>query len=164
MISKKESIQNKIMTREALAHLCAGWRVKGYRIVFTNGVFDLLHKGHITILLEAAAAGDRLVTGLNTDASVQRLKGPSRPVQEQDDRAFIMASQAYVDAVTLFDEDTPLELIRAIKPDVIIKGGDYKPDQVVGKDIVESYGGEVVIVPLEEGRSTTNIIKKTSGD
>jgi len=164
MISKKESIQNKILTREALAHLCAGWRVKGYRIVFTNGVFDLLHKGHIAILLEAASAGDRLVIGLNTDASVQRLKGPSRPVQVQDDRALIMASQAYVDAVTLFDEDTPLELIKAIRPDVIVKGGDYTPDQVVGRDIVESYGGKVIIVPLEEGRSTTGIIRKTKGN
>jgi len=160
MISKKESIQNKVMSREALAHICAGWRIKGYRIVFTNGVFDLLHKGHAALLLEAASAGDRLVTGLNTDASVQRLKGPSRPVQHEDDRAFIMASQAYVDAVTLFGEDTPLELIQAIKPDVIIKGGDYTSDQVVGKEIVESYGGKVMIVPLEEGRSTTDIIRR----
>ena len=160
MISKKDSIQNKITDREALARICAGWRVKGYKIVFTNGVFDLLHKGHISILLEAAEAGDRLVVGLNTDNSVQRLKGPGRPLQNESDRAFIMAAQTYADAVTLFDEDTPLELIRAIKPDVIVKGGDYAPEEVVGKDIVESYGGKVMIVPLEEGRSTTGIIEK----
>ena len=108
MISKKDSIQNKITDREALARICAGWRVKGYKIVFTNGVFDLLHKGHISILLEAAEAGDRLVVGLNTDNSVQRLKGPGRPLQNESDRAFIMAAQTYADAVNLFDEDTPL--------------------------------------------------------
>ena len=163
MVSKQQSIENKIVTREVLAHLCAGWRVKGHKIVFTNGCFDLLHRGHIATLLAAAEAGDKVVVGLNTDASVQQLKGPTRPVQQEDDRAFIMAAQAYVDAVVLFGEETPLELIQAIQPDIIVKGGDYSPESVVGKDVVEARGGKVIIVPLEAGRSTTNIIGKMKG-
>lgn len=163
MVSKQQSIENKIVTREVLAHLCAGWRVKGHKIVFTNGCFDLLHRGHIATLLAAAEAGDKVVVGLNTDASVQQLKGPTRPVQQEDDRALIMAAQAYVDAVVLFGEETPLELIQAIQPDIIVKGGDYTPESVVGKDVVEARGGKVVIVPLEAGRSTTNIIGKMKG-
>lgn len=163
MVSKQQSIENKIVTREVLAHLCAGWRVKGHKIVFTNGCFDLLHRGHIATLLAAAEAGDKVVVGLNTDASVQQLKGPTRPVQQEEDRAFIMAAQAYVDAVVLFGEETPLELIQAIQPDVIVKGGDYTPESVVGKDVVAARGGKVVIVPLEADRSTTNIISKMKG-
>ncbi len=160
MVSKQQSIESKIVTREVLAHLCAGWRVKGHKIVFTNGCFDLLHRGHIATLLAAAEAGDKVVVGLNTDASVQQLKGPTRPMQQEDDRAFIMAAQAYVDAVVLFDEETPLELIQAIQPDIIVKGGDYTPESVVGKEVVAARGGKVVIVPLEADRSTTNIISK----
>ena len=160
MVSKQQSIENKIVTPEVLAHLCAGWRVKGHKIVFTNGCFDLLHRGHIATLLAAAEAGDKVVVGLNTDASVQQLKGPTRPVQQEDDRAFIMAAQAYVDAVVLFDEETPLEPIQAIQPDIIVKGGDYTPESVVGKEVVAARGGKVVIVPLEADRSTTNIISK----
>lgn len=160
MVSKQQSIENKIVTPEVLAHLCAGWRVKGHKIVFTNGCFDLLHRGHIATLLAAAEAGDKVVVGLNTDVSVQQLKGPTRPVQQEDDRAFIMAAQAYVDAVVLFGEETPLELINAIQPDIIVKGGDYTPESVVGKEVVAARGGKVVIVPLEADRSTTNIISK----
>jgi D-beta-D-heptose 7-phosphate kinase/D-beta-D-heptose 1-phosphate adenosyltransferase len=158
--SKKESIQDKIMSREALARLCAGWKVKSQKVVFTNGCFDILHPGHIQLLLQAAEAGDKLVLGLNTDASVKRLKGEGRPVNDEQSRALIMAAQLYVDAVTLFDEDTPLELIQAIHPDVIVKGGDYTPETVVGNDFVTSYGGEVVIVPTVEGFSTTSIINR----
>ena len=158
--SKKESVQDKIMSREELARLCAGWKVKSQKVVFTNGCFDILHPGHIQLLLQAAEAGDKLVLGLNTDASVKRLKGEGRPVNDEQSRALIMAAQLYVDAVTLFDEDTPLELIQAIHPDVIVKGGDYTPETVVGNDFVTSYGGEVVIVPTVEGFSTTSIINR----
>jgi D-glycero-beta-D-manno-heptose 1-phosphate adenylyltransferase len=158
--SKKESVQDKIMGREALARLCAGWKVKGQKVVFTNGCFDILHPGHLQLLLQAAELGDKLVLGLNTDASVKRLKGEDRPVNDEQTRALIMASQLYVDAVTLFDEDTPLELIQTIHPDVIVKGGDYTPETVVGNDYVTSYGGKVVIVPTVEGFSTTSIINR----
>lgn len=158
--SKKESVQDKIMSREALSHLCSGWRIKGYKIVFTNGCFDILHQGHVALLLEAAELGHKLVLGLNTDASVKKLKGPHRPINDEQSRALIMASQLYVDAVTLFEEDTPLELIQEIRPDVIVKGGDYTPETVVGNDFVSSYGGSVVIVPTVDGFSTTNIINK----
>lgn len=158
--SKKESVQDKIMSRGALSHLCSGWRIKGYKIVFTNGCFDILHQGHVALLLEAAELGHKLVLGLNTDASVKKLKGPHRPINDEQSRALIMASQLYVDAVTLFEEDTPLELIQEIRPDVIVKGGDYTPETVVGNDFVSSYGGSVVIVPTVDGFSTTNIINK----
>ena len=158
--SKKELVQDKIVSRETLAHLCAGWKVKGHKVVFTNGCFDILHPGHIQLLLEAAELGDKLVLGLNTDASVKRLKGEGRPVNDEQSRTLIMAAQLYVDAVSLFDEDTPLELIQAIHPDVIVKGGDYTPETVVGNDFVTSYGGKVVIVPTVEGFSTTSIINR----
>lgn len=158
--SKEEYVQDKIVSRESLAHLCAGWRVKGYKIVFTNGCFDILHQGHIHLLLAAAELGHKLILGLNTDASVKRLKGESRPINDEYSRTMVMASQLFVDAVTLFDEDTPLELIKAIRPDIIVKGGDYTPETVVGNDFVKTYGGEVVIVPTVEGFSTTNIINR----
>ena len=158
--SKKESVQDKIMGREALARLCAGWKVKGQKIVFTNGCFDILHPGHIQLLLQAAESGDKLVLGLNTDASVKRLKGEGRPVNDEQSRALIMAAQIYVDAVTLFDEDTPLQLIDAIRPDVIVKGDDYSEEQVVGGKEVKSWGGSVKLIPLVQGRSTSNLIKK----
>jgi rfaE bifunctional protein nucleotidyltransferase chain/domain len=158
--SKKELVQDKIISRETLGHLCAGWKVKGQKIIFTNGCFDILHQGHIQLLLDAAELGHKLVLGLNTDASVKRLKGEGRPVTDEQSRALLMASQLYVDAVTLFDEDTPMELIGAIRPDVIVKGGDYTPETVVGNDFVKSYGGEVVIIPTVEGYSTTAIIDR----
>jgi len=159
-LSKKESVQAKILSREAAARLCSGWKVKGHKIVFTNGCFDILHPGHIHLLLEAAAQGDRLILGLNTDASVKRLKGAGRPVNDEQSRALVIAAQAYVDAVTLFDEDTPLELIQSLRPDVIVKGGDYTPETVAGREVVDAYGGKVVIVPTLEGFSTTGIINR----
>ena len=139
----------------------AAWRaaVPG-RVVFTNGVFDLLHPGHVDLLVAARAAGDALVVGLNTDASVRRLKGPERPVRTEADRAYVLAALEMVDAVTLFSHDTPLELILALRPDVIVKGGDYTPDTVVGRREVEGWGGRVVIVPLTPGQSTTSIVEK----
>jgi D-beta-D-heptose 7-phosphate kinase/D-beta-D-heptose 1-phosphate adenosyltransferase len=134
-------------------------RARG-RVVFTNGVFDLLHPGHVDILSNARAQGDALVVGVNSDESVRRLKGPSRPVRNEHERAYVLAALRDVDAVVLFEQDTPLELIRRLRPDVLVKGGDYTRDTVVGADDVESWGGRVVIVPLVSGQSTTSIIEK----
>jgi rfaE bifunctional protein nucleotidyltransferase chain/domain len=128
-------------------------------VVFTNGVFDLLHAGHIDLLTAARALGDSLVVGLNTDASVHQLKGPTRPIHSEADRAYVVAALECVDAVTVFDEDTPLELIMALRPDVLVKGGDYTPDTIVGRAEVESWGGRVHVVPLTAGHSTTSIIE-----
>lgn len=140
----------------------ARWREGcGGTVVFTNGVFDLLHPGHIDVLFGARAQGDVLIVGLNSDASVRRLgKGPDRPVRTEAERAYVLAGLAAVDAVVVFDEDTPLELVRALQPDVIVKGGDYSPDTVVGADVVRDRGGRVVIIPLTPGQSTTSIIRK----
>lgn len=142
----------------------AAWRaaVPG-RVVFTNGVFDLLHPGHVDLLVAARAAGDALIVGLNTDDSVRRLKGPQRPVRSEADRAYVVAALEMVDAVTLFSHDTPLELILALRPDVLVKGGDYTPDTVVGRREVEGWGGRVLIVPLTPGQSTTSIVEKLRG-
>ncbi len=140
----------------------ARWRAsRGGTVVFTNGVFDLLHPGHIDVLTGARAQGDVLVVGVNSDASVRRLgKGPDRPVRTEAERAYVLAGLAAVDAVVVFDEDTPLELVRALQPDVIVKGGDYAPDTVVGADVVQARGGRVVIIPLTPGQSTTAIIAR----
>jgi rfaE bifunctional protein nucleotidyltransferase chain/domain len=133
------------------------------RVVFTNGVFDLLHPGHIDVLLGARRHGDALVVGLNSDASVKRLKGPDRPVRSEADRAYVLAALAMVDCVTVFEQDTPLELVRALRPDVIVKGGDYNPETVVGAADVRSWGGSCVIIPLTPGHSTTSIIERLRG-
>lgn len=133
------------------------------RVVFTNGCFDILHAGHLTCLMKAKECGDLLAVGLNSDASVRGLKGPGRPVNTQADRATLLAGLACVDVVVLFDEPTPEALIRLLKPDVLAKGGDYRPETVVGAEFVQGYGGEVVIIPLVEGLSTTNILKKGGG-
>jgi D-beta-D-heptose 7-phosphate kinase/D-beta-D-heptose 1-phosphate adenosyltransferase len=129
-------------------------------VVFTNGVFDLLHPGHIDVLTAARGLGDALVVGVNTDASVRRLKGPTRPVRAERDRVHVLAALEAVDAVVLFDEDTPLELIRALMPDVLVKGGDYAVDSVVGAPDVLARGGTVVIVPLTPGHSTTSTVER----
>ena len=130
------------------------------RVVFTNGVFDLLHPGHIDVLLGARACGDVLIVGINSDASVQRLKGPERPVRNAADRAYVLAALAMVDCVTVFEQDTPRDLIELLQPDVIVKGGDYDPSTVVGAQEVRARGGEVVIIPLTPGHSTTATIAK----
>ncbi len=147
----------KIMTWDQ----AVAWRrgVSG-RVVFTNGVFDLLHPGHIDVLANARAQGDALIVGLNSDSSVRRLKGPDRPVRTEAERAYVLAALEDVDAVVTFSEDTPLTLIRHLRPDILVKGGDYEPGTVVGRDDVESWGGRVVIVPLRAGQSTTRIIEK----
>ncbi len=142
-------------------HSLAEWRVRQPgRLVFTNGVFDLLHPGHVDVLVGARARGDVLVVGLNSDASVKRLKGPDRPVRSEGERAYVLAALEAVDAVTLFEQDTPLQLVQLLKPDVIVKGGDYSPDTVVGADDVRARGGEVVIIPLTPGHSTTSTIDR----
>lgn len=157
------SIPKKIYQLPDLLYEVKRWRLKSQRIVFTNGVFDILHEGHIASLSDAAANGNILIVALNTDASVKRLKGESRPVNNENSRALIMASLVMVDAVVLFDEDTPLELIRAILPDVLVKGGDYTPETVVGAKEVIAAGGELKIVPIKEGFSTTGIIERMKG-
>ena len=135
-------------------------RAAGRRVVFTNGCFDLLHPGHVRLLEQARAEGDVLVVGLNSDASVRRLKGTDRPLVPQAGRAEILAALACVDAVTIFDEDTPRELIVALHPDVLVKGGDWSPDRIVGREEVEAAGGRVVVVPYLEGYSTSALIEK----
>lgn len=151
---------HKVLDREALAAQVHEWRAAGKRIVVTNGCFDLLHAGHLSLLHQAAQYGDVLVLAVNSDASVQRLKGPGRPLIPEHERAAMLASLACVDAVTLFDEDTPLSLLQAIRPDVLVKGQDYKVEQVVGRDLVESNGGSVVLVPLVPDKSTTALIDR----
>jgi rfaE bifunctional protein nucleotidyltransferase chain/domain len=128
-------------------------------VVFTNGVFDLLHVGHIDLLTAARARGNRLIVALNSDASVTRLKGPARPVRSEAERAYVVAALEAVDAVTVFEQDTPLEMILALRPDVLVKGGDYSLDTIVGRKEVESWGGRVQVVPLTPGQSTTRIIE-----
>lgn len=139
----------------------AEWRRHGLRVGFTNGVFDLIHPGHIKVLAEARAACDRLVVGLNSDASVKRLKGDERPIQPQQARAEVLAALEAVDLVVVFEQDTPLELIKAIRPTVLVKGGDYSIDQVVGREIVEAEGGEVILIEVVPGQSTTRIVARS---
>jgi D-beta-D-heptose 7-phosphate kinase/D-beta-D-heptose 1-phosphate adenosyltransferase len=140
------------------------WRASGQKVVFTNGCFDLLHPGHISLLYQARALGDRLVVGLNTDASVRRLKGPQRPILSEADRAAMLGALSCVDAVVLFDQDTPLDIIAALRPDILVKGSDYTPEQVVGRQVVESYGGCVKLVAVLQGYSTTGLaVKLASG-
>lgn len=155
-----QAIPDKIFTLSELKHQLNRWQLSGKKIVFTNGVFDILHEGHIASLSEAALYGHILIVGINSDASVKRLKGESRPVNNEGSRMLLMASLIMVDAVILFEEDTPLNLISAILPDVLVKGGDYTIDQIVGAPEVIADGGEVKIVPTLEGFSTTGIIEK----
>jgi rfaE bifunctional protein nucleotidyltransferase chain/domain len=153
---------DKVMSRERAARWRSGLGKRS--LVFTNGVFDLLHPGHIAVLLSARQEGDALVVGVNSDASVKRLKGESRPIRNEQERAIVLGALAMVDAVVVFDEDTPLELIRALTPDVLVKGGDYTEATVVGAPDVRARGGRVVIVPLVSGQSTTAIVEKLRGN
>lgn len=154
------SIQNKIVTLPDLQRRIAQWRLLNKTIVFTNGCFDILHAGHIASLTEASQHGDVLIIGLNSDASTKELKGPDRPINNEDARALVLASLTMVDAVVIFSEPTPLELILTIKPDVLVKGGDYKVEDIAGAKEVINRGGKVIINPVVEGISTTSIIKK----
>lgn len=154
-----KAIEQKIFTLEALQKQLAVWRVSNKRVAFTNGCFDILHEGHIFSLNQAASEADILVIGVNSDQSVKRLKGPERPINNQQSRSILLSNLAVVDAVVVFEEDTPLALIEAIMPDVIVKGGDYTVDQIVGAKEVLANGGRVVINPIVDGFSTTGIIK-----
>lgn len=156
-----EVLQSKIITDPVvLDRLIAVWKFKENKIVFTNGCFDLIHRGHVEYLAKASVLGDVLVVGLNTDASVRSIKGKTRPLQDEYTRALILAAMRFIDYVVLFDEDTPENLIRKIQPDVLVKGGDYKPSEIVGSDIVTAKGGKVVTIELVENFSTTKLIKK----
>ena len=151
--------KDKILTREQLPAVVAGWRAAGRRVVFTNGCFDLLHLGHVDYLEQARHLGDALVVGLNTDNSVRCLK-PGRPIQDEEARARILAALAFVDAVVLFGEPTPLALIELVQPDVLVKGDDYAPESIVGYDVVMGRGGQVCTVPLVPGYSTSRIVAR----
>lgn len=155
-----QNIQKKIHTLETLRPVLEEWRWEGQRIVFTNGCFDLLHYGHLHYLAQAADLGERLVIGLHSAASVSRLKGPHRPINDELTRIHLLAALEGVDVVIVFEDDTPLELIRQVQPDVLVKGGDWKPEQIVGSDIVLERGGRVLSLPFVSGYSTTNIEQK----
>jgi D-beta-D-heptose 7-phosphate kinase / D-beta-D-heptose 1-phosphate adenosyltransferase len=148
----------RLLDRDAMVALRWAWAKEKLTVGIANGCFDLIHPGHIALIGQAAASCERLIMALNTDASVQRLKGPSRPIQDEDARAAVIGAIKGVAAVTLFDEDTPLELIQALEPDVLIKGADYTIDRVVGADIVQNRGGRVVLAELREGQSTSRIV------
>jgi rfaE bifunctional protein nucleotidyltransferase chain/domain len=151
---------DKVLDSEALARKVKEWKAQGEKVVFTNGCFDILHHGHADYLETAASLGQKLVVGVNTDRSVRELKGHGRPVNTADARARLLAALAFVDAVCLFDEDTPLELIHRVEPNVLVKGGDYSIETIVGADFVMQSGGDVHVIPLTEGYSTTSIIRK----
>ena len=159
-MSKLEIIESKIISKESLKYQLAIWRFLSKKIVFTNGCFDILHLGHIDYLSKAAEFGDVLIVGLNSDDSVRTIKGINRPVNDENSRAMILASLCFVSAVILFDEDTPYNLIKFIQPDVLIKGSDYKPEDIVGYDIVKAKGGEIETIDFLPGYSTTSIIDK----
>ncbi len=162
-------VNNKIVDRETAERRINSWRLKGHKVVFTNGCFDILHRGHVSYLAQASSLGNKLVLAINTDDSVRRLgKGDDRPINDEVSRAIVAAGLGFVDLIVSFHEDTPLELIELLKPDVLVKGGDYNVDQldanasdyIVGSDIVRNSGGEVKTIPLVDGFSTTSIVQK----
>jgi len=153
-----------IVDFDEIEKICNSLREQNKKIVFTNGCFDILHRGHIEYLTKAKEFGDVLIVGLNSDTSVQRLKGKDRPINPEADRARILDALKPVDYVVIFEEDTPLRLIQMVKPDVLVKGGDYKVEEIVGSEYVMSYGGKVEIIPFVEGKSTTKIIQKIKGE
>ncbi len=160
-MDKLAFIESKIIGWEALEATTSAWRLRGQRVAFSNGCFDILHRGHVEYLARAAEMADHLVVGLNSDDSVRRLKGPGRPVQDERARAIVLASLHWVSRVVVFGQDTPLELILALRPDVLVKGADYRVEDIVGAKEVLSWGGQVRTVDLTQGYSTTNIINKT---
>ncbi|TWR27667.1 D-glycero-beta-D-manno-heptose 1-phosphate adenylyltransferase [Mucilaginibacter achroorhodeus] len=156
----ENTLLNKIQTLPQMQETITAWKVAGKKVVFTNGVFDLLHLGHVTYLAKAADLGDKLIIGLNTDASVKRLKGESRPINDQNNRAALLASLFFVDAVVMFEDDTPRDLIAQLLPDVLVKGADYTVDQIAGSKEVLANGGEVKTITLVDGYSSTSIINR----
>jgi len=164
MTKALEKINNKIFGLEFLMKNIDQWKNENKKIVFTNGCFDLIHLGHIELLARSSDLGDILIIGVNSDSSIQKLKGENRPIIEEDSRVKQLAALEFVDAVVLFNEDTPQKLIEKIKPNVITKGGDYKAENVVGNEVVTQKNGQVVIIPLTQGYSTTSILKKIKDD
>jgi D-glycero-beta-D-manno-heptose 1-phosphate adenylyltransferase len=160
-MNEPEKIAGKLLSPDELIKRIAFWRTLGDKIVFTNGCFDILHRGHIHLLVSCCTYGDRVIVGLNADASVRKLKGDSRPVNDEQSRASVLSAVEFVDAITVFGEDTPEKLIKLIKPDVLVKGGDWKKEDIVGGRFVESYGGTVETIPFLKGYSTTGIIAKS---
>jgi rfaE bifunctional protein nucleotidyltransferase chain/domain len=157
------STAGRLMSRDAVPAFVEEHRTAGHRIVFTNGVFDLLHPGHVRYLQDARRLGDVLIVGLNADESVRRNKGATRPINSQEERAEVLSALACVDAVVIFSEDTPADIIRAVQPDILVKGADWAADAIVGRDTVEARGGRVVRIPLAEGYSTTAIVERIRG-
>jgi D-beta-D-heptose 7-phosphate kinase/D-beta-D-heptose 1-phosphate adenosyltransferase len=155
-----EGIEQKIMTIDQAKSIICGWKMKGKTVAFTNGCFDILHPGHLFSIGQAAKEADYLIVGLNSDASVKRLKGPDRPINSTESRALVIANLVLVDAVVVFEEDTPYELITTLLPDILVKGGDYTIENIVGAKEVIANGGKVIINPIVDGFSTTNIIEK----
>jgi len=160
MSKSLEILNSKILDKERLLVKLTDWKEENKKIVFTNGCFDLIHLGHIEIIARSADLGDILIIGVNTDNSIKKLKGKNRPIVEEISRAKQLAALEFVDAVVLFDQDTPIDLIKMINPNIITKGGDYNTDQVIGNDIVTQNDGEVIIIPLTQGYSTTSILEK----
>lgn len=159
-MSKHQKALDKIQTTTSLPGLLETWHKNKEQVVFTNGCFDLLHKGHADYLAKAADMGTKLIIGVNTDASVTKLKGPNRPIQDEQSRLFILASLGCVDAVVLFNEETPLELIKTVQPDVLVKGSDYKPEEIVGYEVVKAKGGDIKTIDFLPGYSTSAIEAK----
>jgi len=159
----EKSLSAKINKFPDLKRIVKAWQKAGNKVVFTNGVFDLLHVGHVTYLSKAAELGDKLVVGLNSDDSVRRIKGPSRPINNETNRATLLAALFFIDAVIIFERDTPIELIIGLMPDVLVKGADYSVKNIVGAQEVIAHGGEVKTVPFVEGHSSTSIIQKIQG-
>ena len=159
-----QKINNKIFNLQNLMKKIEKWRSENKKIVFTNGCFDLIHLGHIEILARSSDFGDKLIIGVNSDLSIKKLKGKNRPIIEESSRIKQLSALEFVDAVVLFDEDTPLKLIETIKPDVITKGGDYTAKNIVGNEVVSQKNGEVIIIPLTRGYSTTSILNKIKND
>ena len=159
-MSHLKNINSKIYSLDTLTTQVEQWKEKGNKIVFTNGCFDIIHRGHIEVLARTADLGDKLVVGLNSDQSIQELKGEDRPIIDGQSRAILLAALSFVDAIVLFSEDTPLKLISALLPDVLVKGGDYEIETIVGHEIVQKNGGKVKLVPFLDGFSSTTIIDK----
>ena len=164
MSKQLNKLKAKIFHIEDLSQIIKEWRLDGNKIVFTNGCFDLIHLGHLEILARSADLGDRLIVGINSDKSIKRIKGKSRPIIEEDSRAKQLAAIEFIDAVILFNEDTPFDLINILKPDVLTKGGDYKKNDIVGNELINKERGEVVIIPLTQGYSTTSILEKIKNE
>lgn len=159
-MSHLNKINSKIFSLDDLKNQVNAWKQAGEEVVFTNGCFDIIHRGHIEVLAQTADLGDRLIIGLNSDSSIQKLKGEDRPITDQQARAILLAALSFVDAVILFPEDTPINLISTLLPDVLAKGGDYEIETIVGHEIVQNNGGEVILVPFVDGFSSTIIIDK----